>query len=95
MEGRADSANHRGDIALDAPSLEAESAYAEGGETYITRGVVGGMRGVGSAVDLDGEGAGGGKEVDDEAVEGDLPAKADAEGGIAQVEPEDALGGSG
>lgn len=53
------------------------------------------MRGVGSAVDLDGEGAGGCKEVDNEAVEGDLPAKADAEGGMAQVEPEDALGGSG
>jgi hypothetical protein len=83
MERPPDSANHRGHVALDVPSLEAESAYAEGGDTCITSGVVGGMRGVGSAVDLDGEGAGGGKEVDNEAVEGDLPSEADAEGGIA------------
>jgi hypothetical protein len=83
MEGRADSANHRGHVALDDPGVESESAYAEGGETCITSGVVGGMSGVGSAVDLDGEGAGGGKEVDNEAVEGDLPSEADAEGGIA------------
>jgi hypothetical protein len=71
------------DIALDDPSLESESAYAEGGEASVASGVVGGMRGVGSAVDLDGEGAGGGKEVDDEAVEGDLPSEAYAEGGTA------------
>ncbi len=71
------------DIAFNVPSLEAESAYAEGGEASVASGVVGGMRGVGSAVDLDGEGAGGGKEVDDEAVEGDLPSEAYAEGGTA------------
>ena len=95
LERPANGTKHGVDIALDDPSLEAESAYAEGGETCITRGVVGGMRGVGSAVDLDGEGARGCKAVDDDAVAGDLPAKADAEGGMAQVEPEDALGGSG
>jgi hypothetical protein len=83
------------DISLDVPSLEAESAKAEGGEGCVPRGVVGGRGGVGGSVDLDDEVGRWCEKVDDEAPKGHLAPKADPEGGAAKMVPKDALGGSG
>ena len=90
-EGHADASEHRGELALDVPGLDAKDADAVPAEVVIPQAVMHLAPRVCGPVDLDGEPRLRGKEVDDGGAEDDLPAELDAEPACPEGLPKDAL----